>query len=331
MNLVIKIAAKGVETAIILLVILTCAGNRVSGSEISKDTPTEQLINRLLSKDTLGEERGNISIEIFNRGEEVIPALLSSLESVIDDKEKLYRRFNKLIHMLREVGGSTQALKFLKPYLGGDKFTTGTEDFRINSMKIQLCTGLASLADPDCEKMFLDAFERTTFEEAVYTFGVSRNKKYLPILEKRLERLGGDYEDLQMAIYWVKVGPMPTREEFSDLQRVRQLIFEYMFIGSGAKKPWAIKLEDPERQEFTGYNDKLYYLKPGEDGLDLLKEKKVNGIVKFEKVIFNRDKTRAYTDLGYYWGGKSGRGYFFILEKIQGEWQLTFALPTWIA
>lgn len=314
-----------------LMMISSTWGNVADGGKI-QDLTSDQLINNLLSNTGSDREWKEALIEIFNRGEEAIPALLSSLESVMDNKDEFYARFNSLIYLIKEIGGSTQAIKSLKPYLGGDQFTSITKDSRINSMKLNLCADKASLADSDCEALLLKYFENSPIDEAVYTFGVSRNKKYLPILEKELEWFGGTHGDLQRAIYWIKVGPMPAPKELSDLQRIRQLIFEYMFIGSGAKKPYyAIKLVDPEKQEFIGYDNKIYYLKPGEDESALLKEKKVNGIVTFGKVIFNRDKTRAYTDLEYYWGGKSGRGYFFILEKIHNEWQLIFALPTWIA
>ena len=314
-----------------LLILLSAWSHSASGEATQKQS-LDQLINSL-AQGASNVERKKAVREVFQRGKEAIPALLSALEPALNDKDALYSKFSHLWRPLVLSGGSEEMIKVLKPHLGGDQFSTITKDARINSMKINLCTGLVRLADPDCEALLLNYLERTPLEQAVYTFGVSRDKKYLPQLDKPIMRSGPECfevcKDLRRATYWIKVGPLPQTQELNNAQRVRQLIFEYMFIGSATKASWAIKFLGQEPQEFYGYDGNLYYPAVGEEGRDLLREKKVDGIITFEEVIFNPDQTRSYTNLGYYWGPRAGRGYVFLLEKISGQWQFTVIWPSW--
>lgn len=293
-------------------------------SETIQNPSIDQLIYNLMEKDILKYEE--TAKEIFRRGDEAIPSLISALQDLINkintikDKKSYSRKVGLLVRQLILSGGSGEAFKLLKPYF----FSTVPEHSLIRGIATNLCIGIAGLKDQDCELMNLKAFEgaTATSEDIIYTLGLSKNKKYLPFLEKKWQGL----PEVRRAIYWIKVGPLPQRQGLTDMQRIRQLIFEFMIIGDSMKESFAIKFTGQEGQEFYGYEGKLFYL-PLTEGIS----PDVRAIVTFDEVIFSPSNSRAYTSVEFHEGPRAGKGYKFLLEKIQDEWQITTVWLSWIA
>lgn len=278
----------------------------IAAGETIESLSTDQLINKLkggFAQLTLAETR-KIWIEIFKRGDEAIPALISEFKAGLGSKEELIKRFKYVFQPLRLTDGLGEARKILKSY---------TEDFEINMMKNALCFGLAALSDPDCESRFLLTPGRAFPQDVAFTLGISRDKRYLSRLEKFVE---SDL-DVRHAIYWINVGPSPLKQGQNDIQRIRQLIFEFLYFGGSEIGPGIetlnIILKGGETQIFYGSDGRLYSALPKEDSFR----------TTFEEVVFNNNKNRAYTTVDIVAGPRAGIIYDFLLEKKQGDWQFT--------
>ena len=290
---------------IMLLIYLLSVFSSFAAGEAIGSLSTDQLINKLkggFAQLTLAETR-KIWIEIFKRGDEAVPVLISEFKAGLGSKDELIKRYRYLFHSLKLTGASEEARKLLRPY---------SQDREINIMSKELCFGLAALADPNCESKFLLTPGITFHRDVAYNLGISRDKRYLP----RMEKFAESDLDVRHAIYWINVGPSPLKQGQNDIQRIRQLIFEFMYFGGSGigpgKETLNIILKGEETQIFYGSDGRLYSALPKEDGYFR---------ITFEEVNFN-NKTRAYTTVDFA-GPSAGKTYDFLLEKKQGDWQFT--------
>ncbi len=300
----------------LLIYFLSVFSNFAAGEAIGS-LSTDQLINKLkggFAQLTLAETK-KIWIEIFKRGDEAVPNLISEFKAGLGSKEELIKRFKYVFQPLKLTGGSEEARKLLKSY---------PEDIEINWMKSALCFGLAALSDPDCESRFHLTPGRGYHRDVPYALAISRDKRYLSMLEKFAESDPDvRHQDVRYAIYWINVGPSPLKKGQNDIQRIRQLIFEFIYFGGSKIGPGVetlnFILKGEEAQIFYGSDGRLYSALPKEDSPI---------ITTFEEVNFNNNKTKAYTTMDIA-SVKSvaryatGKTYDFLLEKRQGGWQFT--------